>query len=72
QGFDASGCYWMEYTAPPGAKGLYAQRTRLCVDARLGLPVKVEVHDGQGFLERYEYTNVRANQTIDAALFQKV
>ncbi|HEY2730919.1 MAG TPA: DUF1571 domain-containing protein [Polyangia bacterium] len=70
QGFDGSGAYCMEYTAPPGAKGLYAQRTRLCVDAKLGLPVKIEVYDGQGFLERYEYTNVRPNQKVDPALFE--
>ena len=60
----------MEYSAPPGAKGLYAQRTRLCADAKLGLPVKIEVYDGQGFLERYEYTNVRPNQKVDPALFE--
>lgn len=70
QGFDASGAYCMEYTAPAGAKGLYAQRTRLCVDAKLGLPVKIEVHDAQGFLERYEYTQVRPNQKIEPSLFE--
>ena len=62
----------MLYSAPPGAKGLYARLTRLCVDAKLGIPVKIEVHDGQGFLERYEYTNVRANQKIEPALFEGV
>ncbi|HEY2902793.1 MAG TPA: DUF1571 domain-containing protein [Polyangia bacterium] len=72
QGFDGSGCFWMEYTAPPGASGLYAQRTRLCIDAKLGLPVKIEVHDAHGFLERYEYTNIRPHQTIDPSLFEKV
>jgi hypothetical protein len=72
EGFDGSGCFWMEYTAPPGAKGLYAQRTRLCVDAKLGLPVKIEVHDARGFLEKYEYTNIRPNQTVDATLFEKL
>jgi hypothetical protein len=70
QGFDGSGAYCMEYTAPPGAKGLYAQRTRLCVDAKLGIPVKIEVYDGQGFLERYEYTHVRPNQKVEPALFE--
>jgi hypothetical protein len=72
QGFDGSGCFWMEYTAPPAAKGLYAQRTRLCVDAKLGLPVKIEVHDTRGFLERYEYSNVRPNQKVDQSLFEKL
>ncbi len=72
QGFDASGTYCMEYTAPPGAQGLYAQRTKLCVDAKLGLPVKIEVHDTAGFLERYEYTNIRPNQKIEPSVFEKV
>jgi hypothetical protein len=72
EGFDGSGAYCMEYTAPPGAKDLYAQRTRLCVDAKLGIPVKIEVYDRQGFLERYEYTNVRSNQKIEASLFENV
>lgn len=72
QGFDASGCYWMEYTAPAAATDVYAQRTRLCVDAKLGLPVKIEVHDRQGFLEKYEYTDIRANQKIEPALFDKL
>ena len=72
QGFDGSGCFWMEYTAPPEAKGLYAQRTRLCVDAKLGLPVKIEVHDTRGFLERYEYSNVRPNQKVDQSVFEKL
>jgi hypothetical protein len=72
QGFDASGTYCMEFSAPPGAKNLYAQRTKLCVDPKLGLPVKIEVHDGQGFLEKYEYTNVRPNQKVDPASFEKL
>ena len=72
EGFDASGAYCMVYTAPPGAKGLYAQRTRLCIDVGLGLPVKIEVNDGQGFLERYEYTNIRANQRVESSAFDKV
>jgi Protein of unknown function (DUF1571) len=72
EGFDRTGAYCMLYSAPPGAKGLYAQLTRLCVDAKLGIPVKIEVHDGHGFLERYEYTNVRANQKIEPALFEDV
>ena len=70
QGFDASGTYCMEYSAPSGAKGLYALRTRLCVDARLGLPVRIEVFDRQGLLERYDYTDVRANQKINASTFE--
>ena len=29
----------------------------------LHIPVDIEVFDSQGFLERYEYSNVRARQT---------
>lgn len=72
QGFDDSGAYCMEYTAPAGATGLYAQRTRLCVDAKLALPVKIEVHDQRGFLERYEYTDVRSHQKVEPSLFEKL
>jgi hypothetical protein len=72
EGYDGSGNYCMVYTAPAGAKGLYAERTRLCIDVKLALPVKIEVNDRQGFLERYEYTNVRPNQHVEPATFEKV
>jgi hypothetical protein len=72
QGFDGSGCYCMEYSAPPKATDVYAQRTRLCVDPKLALPVKIEVHDRQGFLERYEYTNIRSQQQVEPSLFEKL
>jgi hypothetical protein len=72
EGFDARGNYCMIYTAPPGAKGLYAQQTRLCIDTTIGLPVRIEVNDRQGFLERYEYTNIRPNQRVEASAFDKV
>jgi hypothetical protein len=49
---------------------VYAQRTRLCVDAKLGVPVKIEVHDRQGFLEKYQYTDIRPNQKVEPALFE--
>ena len=70
EGFDAAGNYCMTFTAPPGAPGLYAERTRLCVDPRLALPVEVEVSDRAGFLERYQYTRIRANQSVDPAVFE--
>jgi hypothetical protein len=68
-GFDAAGHYCMTFTAPPAAPALYAQRTRLCVDPKLAVPVEVEVDDRAGLLERYRYTHIRANQTVDPALF---
>lgn len=72
EGFDAAGNYCMTFTAPPGAPALYAQRTRLCVDPTLAVPVEVEVNDRAGFLERYRYTQIRANQRIDPRLFEEI
>jgi hypothetical protein len=72
EGFNAAGDYCMTFTAPPAASALYAQRTRLCVDASLAVPVEVEVHDRAGLLERYRYTRIRANQTVDPAVFEAI
>lgn len=72
EGFDPTGRYCIVFVAPRGAANLYAQRTRLCVDPRLALPVELEVHDRSGFLERYRYANVRPLQTIEPAAFQKL
>jgi hypothetical protein len=70
EGFDPAGRYCIVFVAPPGAAGLYAQRTRLCIDPRLALPVELEVHDRAGFLERYRYTEVRSVPLIDASAFE--
>jgi Protein of unknown function (DUF1571) len=72
EGFDQAGRYCIVFVAPRAAVGLYAQRTRLCIDARLALPVELEVHDGSGFLERYRYTNVRSIPSVDPAAFQSL
>jgi hypothetical protein len=66
-GRDASGLYRIEWTAPAAASGLYARRVRVGIDMNLRIPVDIEVFDGQGFLERYEYKNVRAHQVCKAA-----
>jgi uncharacterized protein DUF1571 len=70
EGFDPAGNYCMSFTAPAAAKDVYAQQTRLCIDRRLGLPVRVEVNDRAGFLERYHYTQIRPNQKLDPKLFE--
>lgn len=62
-GRDRNGLYQIEWLAPAGAAGLYARRLRLAIDVNLHLPVDIEVFDSQGFLERYEYKNVRARQS---------
>jgi hypothetical protein len=72
RGFDNGGRYCIEYAAPPGAKGLYAERTVICLDPKLAVPVGIEVFDRQGLLERYEYANVRPNQKLDPSLFDDV
>jgi len=72
RGFDSNGRYCIEYAAPPGAKGLYAERTVICLDPKLAVPVGIEVFDRQGLLERYEYADVRPNQKLDPSLFDDV
>ena len=72
EGFDAAGNYCLTFTAPAGVVGLYAARTRLCTDPRLAVPVQIEVQDGAGFLERYDYAQVRPQQTVDPLLLTDV
>jgi hypothetical protein len=57
------------FTAPPGAQDLHAARTRLCFDDALGLPLLIEVSDRVGFLERFEWRNVRPQQNPEPRLF---
>jgi hypothetical protein len=57
------------FLAPPAARGLYATRTRLCFDARLHLPLLIEVWDGGGFLERYLWQSVAPHQVVSEQLF---
>ena len=59
EGFDGRGRWCLTFVAPPQARDLYAQRTRMCLDLVLGLPVELEVHDREGLLERFELTDVR-------------
>lgn|GEM_PF-5040771 len=69
-GLDANGLYRIEWIAPRGARGLYAQRTRLGIDPNLHLPVDIEVFDAQGFLERYQFKNVRPRQAYKPSDFE--
>jgi len=72
EGFDGAGNYCLTFTAPAGAAGLYAARTRLCIDPRLAVPVQIDVEDGAGLLERYHYTQIRGKQTIDPLLLTEI
>jgi hypothetical protein len=69
-GLDANGLYRIEWIAPQGARGLYAQRTRLGIDPKLHVPVDIEVFDAQGLLERYQYRNVHVQQVPKPSDFE--
>jgi hypothetical protein len=72
EGFDATRRYCMVFTAPAGAQDLYAQRTRLCVDPRLAVPVEIEAQDRAGFLEHYRYTDVRSEMQVADDVFDEL
>ncbi|HEY5373328.1 MAG TPA: DUF1571 domain-containing protein [Polyangiaceae bacterium] len=70
EGFDVSGSYCMTLAAPTSAQGLYARRVRLCIDRGLAVPVKIEIYDAAGFLERYTYSDIRADQQLQPGMFE--
>lgn len=49
----------------------YGRRTIVCVDQKLMLPLVVQVHDDKGLFEKFEFSDVVANQPIPAAEFTK-
>jgi hypothetical protein len=59
QGWDSSDHWCILFTAPPKIP-TYAQTARICIDPIARLPAEVEIHDTQGFLEDFRYSNVRA------------
>lgn len=69
EGFEQNGAWCISFTAPEGVPGLDTQRMRLCLDLVIGLPVKIEVWDKKGFLERHEYSDLRANQPLGDEAF---
>ena len=69
EGFDARGLYCMFFTAPAGAKDLYATRLRYCIDDKLALPMKIEVFDDKGRNEYVEYQNLQAHLVPGKELF---
>lgn len=64
-GFDADGLYCIKTTPPAGVKA-YASQSRLCFDPVLALPVKVEVDDAHGFLERFAFKKVKPRSLGEA------
>jgi hypothetical protein len=71
EGFDGHGLFCMFFTAPAGAKGLYATRLRYCVDGMLALPMKIEVFDDQGRSEYVEYQNLQTRLTPGREFFTR-
>jgi len=69
EGFDARGLFCMLFTAPTGAKGLYAAQLRYCVDGKLGLPMKIEVFDEHGRREYVEYHNLQVRLSVREDFF---
>ncbi|SHJ25647.1 LysM domain-containing protein [Hymenobacter daecheongensis DSM 21074] len=49
----------------------YGKRTIICVDQKLFLPLVVQVQDDKGLFEKFEFSDVVANQPIPAAEFAK-
>ena len=49
----------------------YGKRTFILVDPTSYLPVSITVYDDRGLYERYEFSNVVANQAIPLAEFSK-
>jgi hypothetical protein len=66
-GPDGTSC--LIFIAPPGARPLYAARTRLCFQPDSHLPVLIEVQDRGGFLERYLWRQVQPRQSVPANHF---
>lgn len=57
----------MTLTAPTSAQGLYARSVRLCIDRELSVPVKIEIYDGFGLLERYAYATFAPTSSCNLA-----
>ncbi|MCB2379460.1 DUF1571 domain-containing protein [Hymenobacter sp. BT635] len=49
----------------------YGRRTIVCVDQKTFLPTMVQVNDDKGLFEKFEFSDVVANQPIPAAEFTK-
>ena len=67
----------LSYGKPvPAGKALlvpngYGRRTTICLDQKSSLPVAVQVIDDKGLFEKFEFTEVVANQPIPTEEFSK-
>lgn len=71
-GLEGNRLYRIEWSAPSEARGVYARRFRIGIDVNLHLATEIEVFDDQGFLERYEYQNLRPHQECKPAIFENL
>ena len=69
EGFDERGAYCMRFDAPKGARGLTGDRSRICVDAGLGLPVRSEIFLRGELSESYAFDAVTPRMTVPADYF---
>lgn len=49
----------------------YGRRIVMCIDQKLMLPLVVQVHDDKGLFEKFEFSDIVANQPIPATEFTK-
>ncbi len=69
EGFDAQGAYCLRFAAPAGATGLAGDRSRICIDPLLGLPVKSEVWRKGELFESYAFEQIRPRLQVDSDYF---
>ncbi len=61
EGWADNGHFCSVFTLPDGGKGFDHGSTRICMDPKAGLPMKVEGFDAKGaLLERYAFSDVKA------------
>jgi hypothetical protein len=66
EGFDAHGRYCIFLSAPPTSQGLSAERLRFCVDAGVGVPLRIEVYDALGLREYLDYRDLQLHLDPDS------
>jgi hypothetical protein len=69
EGFDERSAYCMLFDAPKGAEGLSGDRSRICIDAAVGLPVRVEVYRKGELYERYSFERVTPRLVVPPDYF---
>jgi hypothetical protein len=57
-GLNERGRYCLQFDAPPKATGLYARRTKLCLDPVSWLPMENSNWDEKGLMEAFVFTDV--------------